>query len=64
LRAAEFSFTFIVKPNQLNNLNLDSVALVFQLRAVDKKRLKNKLGSLDHTDIEILYQKIKEIMKL
>jgi mRNA-degrading endonuclease toxin of MazEF toxin-antitoxin module len=34
----------MIEPDEFNNLNVVSVALVFQLRAIDKKRMKNKIG--------------------
>lgn len=45
-KASDFPFTFVIEPDQLNNLDSISVALVFQLRAIDKKRLKNKIGGI------------------
>ncbi|HLG30057.1 MAG TPA: type II toxin-antitoxin system PemK/MazF family toxin [Candidatus Brocadiales bacterium] len=64
LKAADFPFTFIVEPNQFNNLNIASVALVFQLRAIDKRRLKNKIGKIEQAKLELLRQNLKEIMGL
>lgn len=64
LKAAEFPFTFIIEPNQFNNLDAASVALVFQLRAIDKKRLKNKIGKIEWAKLELLKQNLKEIMGL
>ncbi|MGQ3684376.1 MAG: type II toxin-antitoxin system PemK/MazF family toxin [Candidatus Loosdrechtia sp.] len=45
IKAASFPFTFIVEPDLHNNLASKSVALVFQLRAIDKKRLKTNLAA-------------------
>ena len=64
IRAANFPFTFIVEPDSINNLTLTSFALVFQLRAIDKKRLKNKIGSLKPDDILILKQNLENILKI
>jgi mRNA interferase MazF len=57
IKASNFPFTFVVEPDSTNNLTSTSVALVFQLRAIDKKRLKNKLGSLSTDDMQVLKQK-------
>ena len=62
-KAASFPFTFIVEPDLHNNLTSKSVALVFQLRAIDKKRLKNKLGSLSSHDLETLKRILKAIIE-
>ncbi len=64
IKAADFPFTFIIEPDQSNNLNVSSVVLVFQLRAIDKRRIKNKLGELKKEQLEILRQNLKRIMGL
>lgn len=58
IKAASVPFTFIAKPDSSNNLAATSAALVFQLRAIDKKRLKNKLGHLNSDDIQVLKQNL------
>lgn len=63
-KASAFPFTFIVEPDQSNNLDVVSVALVFQLRAIDKKRLKNKIGEIGLEKLELLKHNLKEIMGL
>lgn len=64
MKAADFPFTFIIKPDHINNLDVASVALVFQLRAIDKRRLKNKIGKIEQAKLELLKQNLKEIMGL
>jgi mRNA interferase MazF len=64
LKAAEFPFTFVIKPDQFNNLDVTSVVLVFQLRAIDKRRLKSKIGKIEQAKLEVLKQYLKEIMGL
>ena len=63
-KASIFPFTFLVKPDKLNNLTSSSVALVFQLRAIDKRRLKHKIGKLEKRMILHIKQILKEIMEL
>jgi mRNA interferase MazF len=63
-KAANFPFTFIVEPDSTNKLISTSVALVFQLRAIDKKRLKSKLGNLSSDDIQTLKQHLENILKI
>lgn len=63
-KAADFPFTFIIEPDRVNNLNVVSVALIFQLRAIDKKRVKNKIGKIGLEKMELLKQSLKEIMGL
>ncbi|MEK6681513.1 MAG: type II toxin-antitoxin system PemK/MazF family toxin [Nitrospirota bacterium] len=64
IKAADFPFTFIIEPDEFNNLDVSSVVLVFQLRAIDKRRIKNKLGELKQDKLEILKQNLKKIMGL
>ncbi|MDI6743773.1 MAG: type II toxin-antitoxin system PemK/MazF family toxin [Thermodesulfovibrionales bacterium] len=64
IRAANFPFTFVVEPDSTNNLTSTSIALVFQLRAIDKKRIKSKIGSLNPADMQILKQKLENILKV
>jgi mRNA interferase MazF len=64
IKAASFPFTFLLEPDHSNNLSAVSVALVFQLRAIDKKRIKSKIGRLTPDQHKILKDKLKEIMGL
>lgn len=64
LKAADFPFTFLIEPDKINNLDVTSVALVFQLRAIDKRRLENKIGRIGQVKLELLKQNVKEIMGL
>ncbi|MDI7261939.1 MAG: type II toxin-antitoxin system PemK/MazF family toxin [Thermodesulfobacteriota bacterium] len=64
IKASNFPFTFVIEPDSTNNLASKSVALVFQLRAIDKKRLKNKLGNLSSKDVQTLKQYLEKILKL
>ena len=63
-KATAFPFTLLIKPDQSNKLSSSSVALVFQLRAIDKRRLKQKLGNLKNSDFIKTKQLIKKMMLL
>lgn len=63
IKAANFPFTFVVEPDSTNNLTSTSIALVFQLRAIDKKRIKSKIGSLNPSDMQILKQNLENILR-
>src|SRR5437867_1550160 len=39
--------TLLIEPTSENGLQEPSYALVFQLRAVDRQRLRNRIGTLD-----------------
>lgn len=47
LAAARFPGTLTVQPDGTNGLTVPSVALVFQLTAVDKRNCPQHLGTLD-----------------
>ncbi|MDW7728256.1 MAG: type II toxin-antitoxin system PemK/MazF family toxin [Candidatus Methanoperedens sp.] len=63
-KASDFPFTFKIEPDQFNNLKVASVVLIFQLRAIDQRRLKNKIGKIGQTKLELLKQNLKKIMGL
>jgi len=59
VQALRFSHTLEIKPSKLNGLSAFSIALIFHIRAIDKSRLKKKIG-----DIESHYlAKISEMLK-
>lgn len=59
LKALHFPGTLRIRPDAQNRLQKESVALVFQLRAIDRRRLKAKLGVLD----AVTLGQIKDIVK-
>ena len=64
LAAQAFPGTFVISPDTENNLTLPSVALVFQLRAIDKRRLKRRIGRLSAAHFAHLQQAIKDLLQL
>lgn len=64
IKASNFPFTFKIEPDKFNNLNVASVVLIFQLRAIDQRRLKNKIGIIGQTKLDLLKYNLKEIMGL
>jgi mRNA interferase MazF len=47
LGALRFPFVVKIEPSEQNGLNLPSVAMVFQMRAIDRKRIIQKIGELE-----------------
>ncbi|BAY24075.1 MazF family transcriptional regulator [Calothrix sp. NIES-2100] len=47
LGALRFSFTVKIEPSEQNGLTLPSVAMVFQMRAIDRQRIIRKIGELE-----------------
>jgi len=64
LKAATASFSTVVQPNSRNGLVSQSVALIGQIRATDKKRLIRPLGLLDPTDLTAIDTQLKAMLQL
>jgi mRNA interferase MazF len=64
LAAQAFPGTFLIQPDAANGLTVPSVALGFQLRAIDKRRLRQKIGKLSASLLAQLQQHIKTLMQL
>ncbi|MBI3037012.1 type II toxin-antitoxin system PemK/MazF family toxin [Candidatus Woesearchaeota archaeon] len=63
-QALRFKNTIEVKPSNRNGLSSVSVALIFQLRAIDKKRLKTKIGELETQLLEKLDAMLRQLLSL
>jgi mRNA interferase MazF len=64
LAALRFTGTLLVRRSPLNNLTSDSVALVFQVQVVDRRRLRNTIGSLDSADLGSLHAELASLFAL
>lgn len=64
LNALRFPHTFRVDPSPQNGLTRPSVLLVFQLRAIDKRRLGNRIGRLEQRDLQHLEAEIQRLLSL
>lgn len=60
--ALDFPGTLEIVPDHFNNLRIKSVALVFQLRAIDKRRLVHKIGRLRSTQVKKLHKLMKNLL--
>ena len=63
LAAQAFPGTFLIPPDTENGLTMASIVLVFQLRAIDKRRLRRKIGRLSPQHLSQLHQHIKALMQ-
>lgn len=54
--ATRFDGTLLIQPDPQNGLTMPSVALVFQLRALDKRDCLQRLGELDSPTLERVYE--------
>jgi len=64
IQALRFPHTIEIKPSKKNNLDSISVGLVFQIRALDKKRFKSKLGELDEKNLKEADIMLKKMLNL
>jgi len=62
IKALDFAGTILIKPDDRNHLDKESVALEFQSRAIDRKRLSKKIGELRADQITKLQSLIKELL--
>lgn len=63
-RVLRFVHTVEILPNSSNNLSAPSVAMTFQLRALDVKKLERKLGMLTAAEIALLNREVKKMLKV
>lgn len=63
LAALRFPFTVRIEPSSTNGLTLPSVAMVFQLRAIDRKRIIRKIGELEADDLAQIDAEIWRMLK-
>lgn len=60
--ALRFAGTILIEPDKTNNLRNASVALVFQMTAVDKNFIKDKLGAISEDKMNEIYTAFDELM--
>ncbi|MGB8701155.1 MAG: type II toxin-antitoxin system PemK/MazF family toxin [Thermosynechococcaceae cyanobacterium] len=61
LGVLRFPFTVKIEPSPANGLTLPSIAMIFQLRAIDQNRVIRKIGVLE---LEYLNQVDAEIWRM
>jgi mRNA-degrading endonuclease toxin of MazEF toxin-antitoxin module len=64
LDALRFPATWRIDPTAVNGLSSPSVALIFQLGASDIRRIRQRLGRLDDSDLQALQTIAKRLQKL
>lgn len=64
LQALRFLNTIEIKPSKMNGLATTSAALVFQVRAIDKKRLQRKTGEVESSTIKEIDVTLKKLLSL
>jgi len=64
MAAQQFPHTLLVQPSKQNGLSLPSVLLIFQLRAIDKKRIVKKIGAIEPALMVQVGDEIKKMLGL
>lgn len=62
--ALRFPYTLKIEPSLKNGLSFPSVLLIFQLRAIDSKRLRKSLGELEEFYIVQVKEELKKMLKI
>lgn len=63
-KSMRFFGSVLIKATAENGLDVDSVALVHQLRVIDKRRVLRVDGRLSAADLSALESKVREILGL
>ncbi|MDY6873782.1 MAG: type II toxin-antitoxin system PemK/MazF family toxin [Chloroflexota bacterium] len=64
LKSENLPYSLLIKTSQGNNLQTDSVALISQLGALDKRMVKNRVGHLDGHDMGEIERILKDLLRL
>jgi mRNA interferase MazF len=59
--AVRFPGTVLVQPDGQNGLTVPSVALVFQMRALDKRNCRSRLGVLDAASLDQIFAELDKL---
>ncbi len=62
--ASRFPFTLLIQSTPSNGLSSNSVAMVFQLRAIDKNRLVNVIGQIEVDILNTLESLVRQLLDL
>jgi len=61
-RSMRFAGTVLIKATKMSGLRIDSVALVFQLRTIDRNRIRNKLGAISSNELHQIFLELDKLM--
>jgi mRNA interferase MazF len=63
MAASRFVGTLVVEPNMNNGLTKPSIALVFQTRALDKRRFASRMGVIESEALDRILALLDELTK-
>jgi mRNA interferase MazF len=61
LKALRFPYTIQTKATKENGLDTDSIALIFHLRSIDKRRLVRAVGMIEKSVLQKIMNVIKQL---
>lgn len=61
-KAQNFPRTILMQPSEQNGLSKPSVLLVFQLRAIDKRRIERKIGIVEKNILQKVNQELRKLL--
>ena len=64
MRALRFAGTSTIAASSESGLRQDSVALVFQFRAIDRSRVNEKLGTISDAEVETVFDELRKLTGL
>ncbi len=64
IQALRFPNTLEIKKSLENNLEKDSIALIFHIQSLDKKRFINKVGILEDHYLKKIDELLKKLIEL
>ena len=64
LGAARFPHSLLVQPSAENGLDVPSVLMVFQLRAIDKSRIDKRIGQIESSHLRTIESEMKALLGL
>ena len=64
LEALRFPYSLAILPDKQNNLDRESVALIFHIRAMDKSRVQKVVGKINKDFQKKIDKILREMLKL
>ena len=64
MSTARFSHTYLISPSSHNGLDADSIALVFQIVALDRDRFQHRIGALSEHQRLAIVALIRDLLEL
>ncbi|HLF75347.1 MAG TPA: type II toxin-antitoxin system PemK/MazF family toxin [Anaerolineales bacterium] len=64
IKAQGFPHTILIHPSAENGLTVPSILLVFQLRAIDRQRVRRKIGHLEIDPMRKVDQELRDLLGL